>query len=133
MERLNKDQLLKLIGSLIRATDGDLVNKRSCFPCPPDQHEYYKFVRDCFQTMYGEADYTKSIAFNKEIAGKSDSFIEMKAKMLSAPINRQAHKEKLLSQLCNLNHLDNASSYINIEHAPLFAKAVEYLGRCNDA
>jgi len=129
---MSKEQLLKIIGSLIRATDGDLVNRRSCFPCPPDQHEYYKAIRDCFQTMYCDADYTKSSAFKKETTGKSDNFIEMKAKMLSAPIKRQAHKDKLLAQLCDLNQLDNASNYINIEHEPLFTKAVENLGRCND-
>lgn len=133
MERMSKEQLLRLIGSLIRAADGDLVNKRSCFPCPPDQHEYYKAVRDCFQTMYCEADYTKSNAFKKEIVEKSDSFIEMKAKMLSAPTKRQAHKDKLLTQLCDLNEIDNASNYINVENEPLFTKAVQNLARCNDA
>ena len=133
MERLNKAQLLKLIGSLIRAADGELVNKRSCFPCPPDQHEYYKSVRDCFQTMYKEADLTKSRVFKKEIAGKSDRLIEMKAKILSSPIKRQEHKDKLLVQLCELNKLDDALSYINIEHEPLFTIAVENLELCNDA
>lgn len=129
---MSKEQLLKLIGSLIRATDGDLINSRSCFPCPPDQHEYYKVIRDCFQTIYCDADCTKSSAFKKETAGKSDNYIEMKAKMLSAPKKRQAHKDKLLDKLCDLNELDNASNYINIEHQPLFAKAVENLARCND-
>ena len=117
MEKLSKEQLLKLIGSLIRAADGDLVDKRGCFPCPPEQHEYYKSVRDCLQTMYEEADYAKSSAFQKEIAGKSDSFIELKAKMISVPIKRQAHKDKLLARLCDIKQLDNTSSYINIEHA----------------
>ncbi|MGY5739696.1 hypothetical protein ACXHQ8_13750 [Vibrio antiquarius] len=133
MGRLNKEQLLRLIGSLIRATDGDLVNKHSCFPCPPDQHEYYKSVRDSFQTMYREAEFTKSRAFKKEIAGKSDSLIEMKAKMLSSPIKRQKHKDKLLAQLCDLNKLDDALNYINIEHVSLFTIAIENLQRCNDA
>jgi hypothetical protein len=82
--------------------------------------------------MYCDADYTKSSAFKKETAGKSDNFIEMKAKMLLAPIKRQAHKDKLLAQLCDLNQLDNATNYINIEHEHLFTKAVENLGRCND-
>ncbi|MFO6423569.1 hypothetical protein [Motilimonas sp. KMU-193] len=129
---MSKEQLLKLIGALIRVSDGDLVNKCSCFPCPQDQHEYYKVIRDCFQAMYWDADYTKSRAFKKEISGKSDNFTKMKVKMLSAPIKRQAHKDKLLEQLCDLNQLDNAYNYINIEHKPLFTQAVENLGKCND-
>ncbi|USH03833.1 hypothetical protein K6Q96_07540 [Grimontia kaedaensis] len=124
MQEMRKAQLLKLIGSLIKAADGDLVNKPSCFPCPAEQHEYYKVIRDCFQVIYTDADYTKSQAFIIEMMGKSDGFIKMKSKILLIPAKRKSHREKLLAKLSDLNQIDNALVDINVEHEPLFRKAI---------
>ena len=130
---MEKEQLLKLIGSLIKAADGDLVDSKSCFPCPKEQHSHYKIVRDCFQKIYDEADYLKSRSFVNEIKGKSEKLGEMKAKIYRDPVKRRSHRDRLIEKLCDLNGVGDAKDYINIEHEQLYLTAIEHLGKCHDA
>jgi hypothetical protein len=130
---MNKEQLLKLIGLLIKAADGELVDDKNCFPCPSDQHEHYKIVRDCLQKMYDEADFTQSSSFLNETKGKSEKFIAMKAKLYRAPIKRRSHREELIEMLCNIETIEKADNYINMQHKRLHVLALQNLGECNDA
>ena len=85
MKEFDKEKLLKLIGAFIETSDSDLLNNRNCFPCNKADHEYYKTIRDCFQQIYDEADYTCSNIFLSEVKGKTEKYIEMKSKILNEP------------------------------------------------
>lgn len=127
------EQLLGLVGAFIKVSDGDLINKRSCFPCRPEHHEFFKAIRDCYQQMYTEADYTHSNIFLNDVQGKSEKTIEMKTKLLNDPIKRTSHREELIDKLCNISTIEEAHSYVNIEHHALYAKALKNMEKCNGA
>ncbi len=127
------EQLLGLVGAFIKVADGDLINKRSCFPCKPELHEYFKEIRDCYQQMYTEADYTHSIIFLNDVQGKPEKIREMKAKLFNDPVKRNNHREDLIEKLCNISTIEEAHSYINIEHHALYAKALKNIDKCSGA
>jgi len=130
---MNKEQLLSLLGSLIRVSDGELVENRSCFPCPERDREKYIVARDSIQKMVAEADISKSELFQAEIAGKSAEYSAMKARILSAPTKRAEHRSRLLNKLTDLGSVGEAGHYINAEHHGLYNELIRVLSECHDA
>jgi len=133
MEEFDTERLLKLLGALIKASDSDLLNNRKCFPCKKEDHEYYKAIRDSFQIIYDEADYTCSSQFLSEVEGKSDKFVQMKSKIFHEPTKKNAHRIELLDKLCSLNTINEAVSYINVQHHKRYNQAMDNLEKCRDA
>lgn len=130
---MNKEQLLSLLGSLIRASDGELVESRSCFPCPERDREKYIVVRDRIQKMVAEADFSKSELFQAETAGKPAEYSAMKARILGAPNKRAEHRSRLLDKLTDLGAVGEAGNYINAEHHDLHNELIRALSECHDA
>lgn len=130
---MNKGQLLRLIGSLIKASDGGLVENRACFPCSENHREKFVFMRDCVQKMYEEADFSRSQCFQDTTEGKSAEFIAMKTKIHSSPTRKAEHRELLLGKLTDIQAAGEAGYYINIEHRDLHEKLVYALSQCHDA
>lgn len=88
MEEFDKQKLLGLLGAFIKVTDSHLVNNRRCFPCKKEDHEHYKIIRDNYKKMFDEADFSTSEKFLKSVKGKSESYIQMKVKLFSAPVKK---------------------------------------------
>ncbi|MTT53685.1 hypothetical protein F1529_14460 [Alcanivorax sp. VBW004] len=130
---MNKEQLLRLLGSLIRASDGELVENKSCFPCPERDRAKYIVVRDCIQKMVAEADISRSDSFQDESAGKSEEYSAMKARILGAPTKRAEHRSMLLNKLTDIGTVDEAGYFINAEHRGLHNELIRALSECHDA
>jgi hypothetical protein len=133
IKEMNKEQLLKLIGALIQVNDSHLVDNKSCFLCPDDQHEYYKIIRDCFQKIYEEADFTQTNLFLNETKGKSEQFVEMKTKLYRKPLKISAHRNELIEKICSLKNIEETKNYINISNKQLYEEALHYIEKCHDA
>ena len=130
---MNKQQLLILLGSLIRASDGELVESRSCFSCPERDREKYIVVRDCIQKMVAEEDISKSDFFQAETAGKSEEYSATKARILGTPTKRAEHRSMLLNKLTDIGALDEVGYFINAEHRGLHNELIRFLSQCHDA
>lgn len=130
---MNKGQLLRLIGSLIKVSDGGLVENRACFPCSESHRVKFIIVRDCIQKMYEEADFSRSQCFQDTIEGKSSEFIAMKVKILSSPARKAEHRELLLEKLTDIQAVEEAGYYINGEHRELHEKLIYALSECHGA
>jgi hypothetical protein len=133
MEEYDKERLLGLLGALIKAADSDLVNNRRCFPCKKEDHEHYKAIRNSYLKIYDEANFASSEKFLTSVKGKSEKFIQMKAKMFNDPVQRKAHMADVLDKLCSLTTINEAKQYINVEHHELYNQAMLSLEKCSDA
>jgi hypothetical protein len=133
MEEFGKERLLGLLGALIKAADSDLVNNRRTFPCKKEDHEHYKIVRNSYEKIFDKADYASSEKFLTSVKGKSEKFIQMKAKMFNDPVKRKAHRVEVLGKLCSLTTINEAKQYINVQHHGLYNQAMASLDKCSDA
>jgi len=133
MEQFDKERLLNLLGALIKVADADLVNNRKSFPCEKEDHELYQTIRDNFQRIYSEADFTCSSLFLSDVQGKSDKFVQMKSKIFNEPTKKQAHRTELLNKLCSLATINEAKEYINVQHNELYNQSLECLEKCRIA
>lgn len=133
MEEFDKERLLNMVGAFIKVADADLVNNRKIFPCKKEDHKNYQTIRDSFQTMYSEADFTCSDRFLVSVKGKSDKFIQMKSKIFNEAAKKKAHREVLLDKLCSLATISEAREYINVQHNELYNQALECLEKCRIA
>jgi hypothetical protein len=102
---LTKKKVLSLALTLAKAGDSDLLCGEELLVTEGLDEEDEARIRDIGEAvavLCKDYSYLQSTAFAKEIRGKSESFVSMKAKMEAAPTKKKERLESLYAVIRNL-------------------------------
>lgn len=99
---LERKEVFALILGLVRTNDWDIfqdVASKHPSDLPPHDVAMHMKIGATLRDLIATYDFVESPAFNRVVSGRSQQFVEMKARLEREPVKRREHQDKLLLAL----------------------------------
>lgn len=117
-EALTADQVLSMLVGLVRCNDASMIEPGFLHQIgiPEHHHRRVTTLRDCIQRLIDDYDYLQSPVFLHAVAGRSQEFGAMKAKLESQPQNRTIHARSFSDSIASLRRDSRAYELLSASH-----------------